>query len=183
MTLDEKIDVLIGREGAYSNQAADAGGETMWGVTIAVARAFGYVGPMRDMPRATAVQIYTSRYWLQPKLDLVDAVSPALADKLFEIGVNTGQATGVRFLQRALNVLNQAGHAFPDLVVDGGIGAMTIAALKAFLAARGAEGHRVLLGMVSAQQSVYYIECAEKRVENETFEYGWQLNRALGVSA
>jgi hypothetical protein len=41
----------------------------------------------------------------------------------------------------------------------------------------------VLLGMVTAQQSVYYIECAEKRVENETFEYGWQLNRALGVSA
>ncbi|TCK43484.1 putative peptidoglycan binding protein [Paraburkholderia sp. BL8N3] len=183
MTLDEKIDALIGREGAYSNQAADAGGETMWGITVAVARAFGYAGPMRELPRATAIQIYRSRYWLQPKFDLVDAVSPALADKLFDIGVNAGQATGVRFLQRALNVQNQAGRAFPDLVVDGGIGAMTIAALKAFLAARGAEGHRVLLGMVSAQQSVYYIECAEKRVENETFEYGWQLNRALGVSA
>ena len=183
MKLDEKIDALIGREGGYSNNALDAGGETMWGITVAVARAFGYTGPMRDMPRSTAAQIYRSRYWLQPKFDLVDALSPALADKLFDIGVNAGQATGVRFMQRALNVLNQNQRAFADISVDGGIGAMTIAALKAFLAARGADGHRVLLGMVTAQQSVYYIECAEKRVENETFEYGWQLNRAFGVSA
>ncbi|MDR6493533.1 lysozyme family protein [Paraburkholderia terricola] len=183
MTLDEKIDALIGREGGYANNAADAGGETMWGITAAVARAFGYTGAMRDMPRTMAVQIYRSRYWQQPKFDLVDAVSPALAEKLFDIGVNAGSATGVRFLQRALNVLNQNQRAFLDIAVDGGIGAMTIAALKAFLAARGADGHRVLLGMVTAQQSVYYIECAEKRVENETFEYGWQLNRTLGVSA
>ncbi|CAE6814316.1 hypothetical protein R69746_05763 [Paraburkholderia aspalathi] len=183
MKPDEKIDALIGREGGYSNNALDAGGETMWGITVAVARASGYAGAMRDMPRSTAVQIYRSRYWLQPKFDLVDVLSPALADRLFDIGVNAGQATGVRFLQRALNVLNQNQRAYPDISVDGGIGAMTIAALKTFLAARGADGHRVLLGIVSAQQSVYYIECAEKRVENETFEYGWQLNRALGVSA
>ncbi|RKE24369.1 putative peptidoglycan binding protein [Paraburkholderia sp. BL23I1N1] len=183
MKLEEKIDALIGREGGYSNNALDAGGETMWGITVAVARAFGYAGAMRDMPWSTAAQIYRSRYWLQPKFDLVDALSPALADRLFDIGVNAGQATGVRFMQRALNVLNQNQRAFADIAVDGGIGAMTIAALKAFLAARGADGHRVLLGMVTAQQSVYYIECAEKRVENETFEYGWQLNRAFGVSA
>ncbi|SIO67356.1 Predicted Peptidoglycan domain-containing protein [Paraburkholderia phenazinium] len=130
-----------------------------------------------------AVRIYRSRYWLQPRFDLVDDVSPALADRLFDIGANTGQATGVRFLQRALNVLNQNARVFPDIAVDGGIGAMTMSALKSFLAMRGADGHRVLLGMVAAQQSVYYIECAEKRPENETFEYGWQLNRALGVRA
>jgi lysozyme family protein len=183
MTVDEKIDALIGREGGYANYPADAGGETMWGITVAIARASGYNDPMRDMPRATAVLIYRSRYWLQPRFDLVDAVSPALADRLFDIGVNCGQATGVRFLQRALNVLNQNGRAFADIVVDGGIGAKTVAALRAFLTARGAEGHRVLLGMVVAQQSVYYIECAERRAENEAFEYGWQLNRVLGVNA
>ncbi|MFL9997356.1 glycosyl hydrolase 108 family protein [Paraburkholderia sediminicola] len=183
MTVEQKIDALIGREGGYSNNAADAGGETMWGITVAVARAFGYARPMRELPRATAVQIYRSRYWAQPKFDLVDTVSPALAEKLFDVGVNAGQATGVRFLQRALNVLNQNGRAFADIAVDGCIGAMTVAALKAFLAARGADGHRVLLGMVSAQQSVYYMELAEKRPANEVFEYGWQLNRAFGVSA
>ncbi|WP_276208425.1 putative peptidoglycan-binding domain-containing protein [Burkholderia sp. Nafp2/4-1b] len=38
----------------------------------------------------------------------------------------------------------------------------------------------MLLGMIAAQQSVYYLELAERRPANETFEYGWQLNRALG---
>jgi lysozyme family protein len=97
VTVEQKIDALIGREGGYSNNTADAGGETMWGITVAAARAFGYAGPMRELPRATAMQIYRSRYWAQPKFDLVDAVSPALAEKLFDIGVNAGQATGVRF--------------------------------------------------------------------------------------
>lgn len=183
MTYRQKIDALIGREGGYSNHPDDTGGETMWGITAAVARAFGYTGRMRDMPRSTAAEIYRTRFWLQPRFDVVDDVSPKLAEKLFDIGVNSGQSTGVRFMQRALNVLNQNQRAFPDIAVDGGIGAMTMAALKAFLSARGADGHRVLLGMVAAQQSVFYIECAERRVENETFEYGWQLNRALGVGA
>ncbi len=97
------------------------------------------------------------------------------------IGVNTGPPTGVKFMQRALNVLNQNEKTFPDIAVDGGIGPMTITALKAFLQQRGADGHRVLYGMIAAQQSVFYIETAERRPENEKFEYGWQLNRALGV--
>ncbi|WP_256258277.1 glycoside hydrolase family 108 protein [Burkholderia ubonensis] len=153
----------------------------MWGVTAVEARANGYAGPMQSMPRATAVEIYEARYWTRPKFDQVDAISSTLAEKLFDIGVNAGPATGVKFLQRALNVLNQNGKAFPDVAVDGGIGPMTIAALKSFLAMRGADGHRVLYGMIAAQQSVFYIELAERRPENETFEYGWQLNRALGV--
>ena len=61
MTLDEKIDALIGREGAYSNNALAAGSQTMCGITVAVARVFGYTAAMRDMPRSTAVQIYRSR--------------------------------------------------------------------------------------------------------------------------
>nr|WP_275691132.1 MULTISPECIES: putative peptidoglycan-binding domain-containing protein [unclassified Burkholderia] len=77
--------------------------------------------------------------------------------------------------------MNQGGKAFPDIAADGGIGPMTLAALKAFLQQRGADGHRVLYGMIAAQQSVFYIELAERRPENEAFEYGWQLNRALGV--
>ncbi|KWN97499.1 glycoside hydrolase family 108 protein [Burkholderia ubonensis] len=187
MNLAAKIDALIGREGGFSNNPNDRGNwylgkleGTMWGVTAAEARANGYAGPMQSMPRATAVEIYEARYWTRPQFDQVDAISSTLAEKLFDIGVNAGPATGVTFLQRALNVLNQNGKAFPDVAVDGGIGPMTIAALKSFLAMRGADGHRVLYGMIAAQQSVFYIELAERRPENETFEYGWQLNRALG---
>ncbi|MBU9380541.1 glycoside hydrolase family 108 protein [Burkholderia gladioli] len=188
MNVTAKIDALIGREGGFSNDPNDRGNwylgkleGTMWGVTAAEARANGYLGAMKDMPRATAAAIYESRYWSRPKFDQIDAISTTLAEKLFDIGVNAGPATGVKFMQRALNVLNQGGKAFPDIAADGGIGPMTLAALKAFLQQRGADGHRVLYGMIAAQQSVFYIELAERRPENEAFEYGWQLNRALGV--
>lgn len=183
MNPTDYIDKVIGREGGYSNNPADKGGETMWGITAAAARAFGYTGPMAQMTRDTAIAIYRARYWSQPKLDQVQALDGDIAEKLLDVGVNMGPATGVQFLQRALNVLNNQGKAFPDIAVDGGIGAMTLAALQSFIAQRGNDGRRVLLGMIASQQSVRYVEIAEKNPSQETFEYGWQLNRALGVAA
>jgi hypothetical protein len=58
---------------------------------------------------------------------------------------------------------------------------MTITALKAFLAARGKTGETVLVRMLNAQQSVRYIELAEANASQESFEYGWQLNRVGGL--
>jgi lysozyme family protein len=174
-----KIDAIIQREGGYSNNPHDKGGETIYGITVAVARAFGYVGLMREMPRQTAVDIYTERYWLQPHFDLVDEISPLIADELFDTGVNMGQTVGGKFLQRALNVLNKRASLFPDLVVDGVIGKMSIYALRTFLDARGAEGQDVLLEMLNAQQSVRYIEIAEANSTQEDFEFGWQKNRVV----
>ncbi|MBB5469173.1 lysozyme family protein [Paraburkholderia sp. CI2] len=179
---DTHIEALIPREGGYVNNSADRGGETIWGITVATARAYGYSGAMSQMPRAVAINIYRQRYWIQPRFDQVDAIDAALAEKLFDLGVNMGPATGVRFVQRALNVLNQQGRSYPDISVDGGIGPMTLAALKAFYAQRGQDGKRVLFNMVAAQQSVRYLEIAEKDASQETFEYGWQLNRAFGVA-
>lgn len=179
MTVQTYIEKLIGREGAYSNNPDDAGGETMWGVTAAVARAYGYRGEMRSMPREAAVQIYIQRYWTVPRLDQIEAVFPALAEEMLDTGVNAGPATAVKFLQRALNVLNRQAKAWPDIAVDGGVGPLTVAALRAFLAERGEDGKRTLMAMMNAQQSVYYIEIAERRPANETFMFGWQFNRVL----
>ena len=103
-----------------------------------------------------------------------------LAERLLDIGVNMGAATGIRFLQRALNVLNRQGAAFADIAVDGAFGPATETALAGLLRARGTEGARVLRGMIAAQQAVRYIEIAEHDPTQEEFEFGWQLNRALG---
>nr|WP_254213309.1 glycosyl hydrolase 108 family protein [Burkholderia multivorans] len=184
--MDQKIDELLGREGKFSDDPNDRGNwylgkleGTMWGITAAEARAFGYTGPMNQMPRWTAAQIYKQRYWLGPKLDQVAAIDEKIADRLFDIGVNAGQATGVKFLQRALNVLNRQGKDFPDITVDGGIGPITLSALRAFLSKRGKDGRDVLFFMIASQHSTFYIDIAEKRPANEDFEYGWQINRAM----
>jgi lysozyme family protein len=181
MTVDAYIDSIIGREGGYTNNPADKGGETFWGITEYTARAYGYKDAMHFMSRAQAAAIYKSRYWIAPKFDQVEAIDSSLAEKLLDIGVNMGQATGVKFLQRALNVLNQQGKTYPDMTVDGGIGPMTLAAINALYALRGSEGRRVLLAMVAAQQSVRYIEIAEANPSQEVFEFGWQNARAFGV--
>ena len=52
--VDALIEALIEREGGYANHPADKGGPTCFGITEAVARAHGYAGAMRDLPRVEA---------------------------------------------------------------------------------------------------------------------------------
>lgn len=176
---DARIQQIVAKEGGFVHDPADRGGATIWGITEATARAFGYKGDMRGMTRAMAIEIYRRRYWIAPSLDLIEQIDPPIALKLLDLGITSGPATGVKFLQRALNVLNRGEQSYPDVGVDGAAGVLTRAALKAFVGARGREGRLVLLGMIAAQQSVFYLSIAETRPANERFEYGWQLNRAL----
>ena len=179
MSVEAYIDALIAREGGYTNNPSDSGGETTCGITIGVARSFGYQGAMKDLSVAVATDIYLRRYWLVPRFDQVQTIHSGIAEKLLDIGVNMGPATGVIWMQRALNVLNKEGKSWPDLRPDGGIGPMTLYAMRTFLVDRGKDGGRVLLHMIGAQQSVRYIELAETDGSQETFEYGWQSTRAM----
>lgn len=177
MKVDAYIDALIKREGGYVNHPADRGGPTNWGITEQVARAYGYGGRMQDMPQGVARQIYLERYWTQPRFNLVNDHSAPIAEELLDTGVNMGTGVAARFLQRALNVLNLEGRTYPDIVVDGAIGRMTLAALQAYLAHRGRDGHVVLLRALNTQQGVRYIELAEARPSQEAFVHGWLLHR------
>ena len=80
------VDRLIGREGAYSNHPSDRGGETMWGMTIAVARRYGYRGAMRDMPRREAFRIASERFLIEPH------ITEALLDRPVVLIVGPRQA-------------------------------------------------------------------------------------------
>lgn len=177
MDVDTLIDEVIGREGGYSNHPADRGGATRWGVTEAVARAHGWRGEMRHFPRAEAVAVYRRLYWLRPGFDRVAALAPRLAAELFDTGVNMGPEVAAGFLQRALNALNRGGRDYADLAVDRRIGPATVAALAAFLRARGGPGEAVLVKAVDALQGERYLRLAESRPANEAFLYGWLANR------
>lgn len=131
MDFDTAFDRLIGHEGGYSNHPDDPGGETMWGVTARVARANGYTGPMRDMPRSTAKAIYRKLYWDAVK---ADQLPEAVRFDVFDGAVNSGVSQSAKWLQRAAGVVD-----------DGVIGPKTIAAASAvgpIIAARY-NGHRL----------------------------------------
>ncbi len=177
MDIEELIDEVIGREGGYSNHAADTGGATRWGVTEAVARAHGYRGDMRAFPREEAVAVYRRIYWLRPGFDRVAEHSMPVAAELFDTGVNMGPGVAAGFLQRALNALNRNERDYADVPVDRRIGDATIAALTRFLARRGPDGEKVLLKAMEALQGERYLSLAEQRPANEAFLYGWLANR------
>lgn len=178
MTVDQQIDALIEREGGYVNHRSDRGGATRYGITEAVARAHGYSGDMRELPRAEAAAIYRRLYWLRPRFNEVAKRSERIAAELFDTGANMGPAVAATFLQRALTALNRSGKDYPDLTPDGRIGPRTLAALDGYLKARGAAaGEKVLLRALEALQGERYLRLAERRPANEAFLYGWLANR------
>jgi lysozyme family protein len=178
MDVDALIDELIEREGGYVHHPADRGGPTRFGITEAVARAHGYGGAMSALPRDEAAAIYRRLYWLRPRFDHVAERAPRVAAELFDTGANMGPAVAATFLQRALTALNRGGKDYPDLIPDGRVGPATLAALDAFLDARGERsGETVMLRALEALQGERYLRLAEKRPANEAFLYGWLANR------
>ncbi|CAA9530832.1 MAG: GH108 [uncultured Sphingomonas sp.] len=176
--VQELIEELIEREGGYTNRPADRGGPTRWGITEAVARAHGYGEAMAELPRDDAVAIYKRLYWLRPRFHQIARRAPKVAAELFDTGANMGPGVAATFLQRVLTALNRNGRDYPDLTPDGRVGPITLAALDAYLAVRGAEaGETVLLRALEALQGERYLRLAERRPANEAFLYGWLANR------
>jgi lysozyme family protein len=171
------IEELIDREGGYTDHPGDRGGATMFGITEAVARANGYTGDMRHLPRSEAAAIYRRLYWTRPRFDAVADAAPRIAAELLDTGVNMGPKVAASFLQRALNALNRGASDYPDIAVDGRVGPATLAALAGFLRRRGPVGEAVLLKAIEALQGERYLRLAERRPANEAFLYGWLANR------
>jgi len=172
-TASDVIDELIVIEGGYSNNPDDLGGETKYGITIKVARAFGYMGPMKDLPRMTAKLIYMKEYWIKPKIAEVNKLSQPIAIELFDIAVNTGTSRAGKWLQRLLSLFTE--HI---LKIDGQIGPATLKALRTYLNERRHQNpHRTMVNTLNAIQGCHYINLAEKLPKQRTFLFGWLRNR------
>ncbi len=171
------IDAIIAREGGdkFTDLPSDAGGPTRFGVTEKTARAYGYDGPMASLPREKAVEIYRAIF-VKP-YELLEPVSARVFEECVDTEVNLRPGVSAGFLQHWLNVFNKGGALYPDVEVDGRVGVGTAAALKAFLAARGAEGESVLLWALNGSQAHYYLDRAEARPVNEDYIYGWIKER------
>ena len=168
---------LIGIEGDYSDDPADSGGATRYGITEAVARRHGYTGPMRELPAVTAREIYRKDYWDAQQLDAVALLSRPIAFELFDTGINMGIGQAGEFLQMSLNAFNRQATDYDDIEVDGDIGNKTLEALAAYLSHRRRDGETVLLRALNALQGAAYIELAERRDKDERFVFGWFLQR------
>jgi lysozyme family protein len=131
MNFDAAFTKLIGNEGGYSNNPADPGGETNWGITKRVALANGFTGSMIDLRQDQAKAIYRRLYW---DACACESLPESARFDVFDAAVNSGCVQAIKWLQRALGIGD-----------DGVIGNVTFTALQsadASLCARF-NGHRL----------------------------------------
>lgn len=171
---DKTISKIIDVEGGFVDDPSDSGGATNYGITESVARAYGYTGHMRDLPRRVAFDIYTVKYWQSVDADNILFISEAIAAEVVDTAVNMGIKRAVIFLQRSLNVLNQHGDLYTDVVIDGVMGSATLKALIEYDMKRDVT---ILVKMLNCLQGAFYVELAERREKDEKFIYGWFKNR------
>lgn len=115
------LKLVLESEGGYTNDAADPGGPTNWGITIYDARAYwrknAGAADVKAMPIDVAKDIYKAKYWDALECDEL----PAGVDyAVFDYGVNSGIARAAKVLQNLVGT-----------TADGHIGPKTIAAANA----------------------------------------------------
>ena len=155
-TFDEIIEKVLEHEGGYVNDPKDLGGETKYGIT----KRFYPDVDIKNLTIEQATDIYKSDYWDKNK---VESLPQNLWHIYFDMCVNMGKRTAVKVLQRA------AVNKGRDIEVDGGLGPMTIGALKG-----------VELDRVRAFRVKYYVDLITAKPEQEKFYLGW-FRRATEV--
>lgn len=179
MSIEQIIDRVIEVEQGYINDPDDPGGETKYGITVAVARHNGYTGAMPDLPLSLARSIYINRYVIEPKFDRIIAVDAPIGAELVDTGVNMGPHRAAEFLQRWLNGFNDTGSRYQNVFIDGRIGGISVAALRAYLKWRGPEGATILLRALNCTQGTRYLAIAEANLRQRKHLYGWMKQRVL----
>ena len=132
MNFDDAFTRLIGSEGGYSNNPADPGGETNWGISK---RSYPDVD-IKNLTRDQAAGIYLRDFW-----NVVDA-DPAVKFQVFDFAVNSGVQTAIRKLQAAIGVAD-----------DGHWGPASAAALAAL------DTNDVLMRFI-AQRLRFWVKCS-----------------------
>jgi len=153
---DEIIEVVLHHEGGYVNDPDDPGGETNFGIAKRSHPDVDIVNLTKD----GAKEIYKEHYWDKNK---VESLSEDLRHIYFDMCVNQGKGRAVKILQKAANAKGA------DLVVDGGMGPKTIAAMDG-----------VELQRVRAYRVKYYADLVTRKPDLEKFYFGW-FRRALEV--
>ena len=118
------LDEVLRHEGGYADHPADPGGATNLGITHETLARWRNVSPWWALPksavqaltRTEAAEIYRAGYWDRCQGDRLPV---GLDLALFDFAVNSGPDRAIRMLQAEL-----------DVVADGQIGLLTLAAIK-----------------------------------------------------
>lgn len=167
MSFSFALTALFEAEGGYSDHPDDTGGKTRFGVTERLARAYGYEGEMRLLPRELAEKIYRDEFW--NPLRLYEIESRFIAAEVLDTAVNMGPYQGARILQEGANLMGA------ELKVDGIIGDKTLAAVNGLIPRYEKHLYQALNGL----QFVRYLELYKSNpTKRGPFIRGWMVRLA-----
>ena len=187
MRFDDAFKIVLGFEGGYSNDPADRGGETNYGITYNTlndAKNKGWIPfnvTIQNIKIEHAKIIYKKGYW-----DAVQADSlPHPLDLImFDSAVNHGPNAAVKLLQKSLNAL----LPYTELVVDGIIGPLTLRAVNNYVGLGIVPGMypnsniRYLCMDVLMNRIELYLSIVTNNKSQEKFLKGW-LNRVFNLKS
>jgi lysozyme family protein len=174
----------MGHEGGYVNDPDDAGGETYKGIARRYHPGWGgwiVVDSWKYHDRFPKIldedatlqsevhKFYKQHYWDVNLLDKFE--SQALAEEMFDTGVNMGISRAGKFLQQSLNIFNKNGRLYDDIVEDGAVGPNTLKALQMYM--RTGRGDSYLLKAMNVFQGMHYINYMNKSPVQEKYAFGW----------
>ena len=142
------IKFVLDAEGGYTNDPADPGGETNYGIDK---RSHADVD-IKALTVEQATDIYFAEYWIKYKCD---AYAAPLGEVYFDCCVNNGAKQANKFLQRAVGV-----------EADGIIGPKTLAAIQS------KDSYTTALEVVKQRQN-FYVLISENRSSLKKFLKGW----------
>ncbi len=169
-------------EGGYANDPNDYGGETWKGIAKNMHpewKGWKVVERLRTEPNfphnlasdaeleQQVLSFYKTEFWDAMRLGEIE--DQAVANELYDTGVNMGTGRAANFLQRSLNALNKNGKLFRDLPLTGIIGNLT---LKAFNSLSPAD-KKITWKMLNCLQGAKYISICETTASQKVFFRSW----------
>jgi len=187
MKFDDAFKIVLGFEGGYSNDPADRGGETNYGITYNTlndAKNKGWIPfnvTIQNIQLEHAKIIYKKGYW-----DVVQADSlPHPLDLImFDSAVNHGPGAAVKLLQKSLNALLR----YTELKIDGIVGPLTLRAVNDYIGLGSTPGTppdsniRYLCIDVLLNRVELYSSIVNSNRSQEKFLRGW-LNRVFKLKS
>lgn len=167
----DALEHVITIEGRPTNYKWDPGGATAYGISKVHWPQYWRNGPPTP---AVARVFYHKEFWLPLRLD--DLALVPLRQEIFEAAVNVSKRNGVKFAQRAYNLLRP--RRWKALKADGKIGRKTIAALNQYTRRYQAS----ILAGCNFYQAQYYAtrrDSLQEKAIRGWFEkrLGWSLDK------
>ena len=189
---DEAYDITLGHEGGYTHDPVDVGGETYkgvarryypdwpgWVIIDESKSSSNFPNNLRGNIKLNSMikRFYRENYW---NLFWGDAIpNQEVANEMFDTGVNMGVGRAVKYLQKALNLLNRNQKNYPDIVEDGTFGNNTLLTLKMYLEI---DNPSFLLKIMNILQGMHYINYMTKSPTQERFARGWLKRVSINKS-